>query len=139
HDRLPHIVSCHSPRLIKVGNLSRTFRFVHVDGSHLYSVVKQDIRTAKRLLRKDGVVIFDDYRSEHTPGVGAAVWEEVVRDGLIPICLTPQKLYGTWDASHHSLVNQLAKWAKRLKIFEVSQERVYGRTLVTLKGRTSSV
>src|SRR5688572_12330628 len=36
HDLLPVIVRCSSTHLMKMGKLSRTFRFIHIDGSHLY-------------------------------------------------------------------------------------------------------
>ncbi|MDT9593450.1 class I SAM-dependent methyltransferase [Nocardioides zeae] len=73
-----------------------TCRFVHVDASHMYDHVREDAESARLLLREGGIVCFDDYRSAHTPGTAAAVWETVLDDGLQVICLTGQKLYGTW-------------------------------------------
>lgn len=52
--------------------------------------------SARRLLRPSGVVVFDDYRTEHTIGTAAAVWEAVIRDDLRPICVSSMKFYGTW-------------------------------------------
>jgi hypothetical protein len=68
---------------------------VHVDASHEYAHVLEDIETAKQLLAPDGVVVFDDYRSEFFPGVGAALWPELAT-GLVPLVMSPQKLYATW-------------------------------------------
>jgi hypothetical protein len=52
------------------------------------------------VLADKGIVVCDDYRTEHAPGVAAAAWEAVLSGGLNVICLTRQKLYGTWsDAS----------------------------------------
>src|SRR5690606_24123152 len=68
----------------------------HIDASHMYEHVRQDIESARRLLRANGVVAFDDYRAEHTPGTAAAVWEAVLNDGLRPIFHTSGKLYATW-------------------------------------------
>jgi SAM-dependent methyltransferase len=73
-----------------------TFRFVHVDGSHLEDPVRADLSLARRLLGPGGVVVCDDYRSPHTPGTALAVWE-AVGAGLVPIVTTPMKLYGSWD------------------------------------------
>lgn len=73
-----------------------TVRFMHIDASHLYEHVVEDTASARALLRPDGIVAYDDYRAEHTPGVAAAVWRAVHLDGLRPICVTPSKLYGTW-------------------------------------------
>lgn len=72
-------------------------RFVHIDASHLYEHVRLDAEHARRMLQPGGLVIFDDYRSEHTPGVSAAVWEAVFTDGLIPVALTGSKLYGVYS------------------------------------------
>lgn len=71
-------------------------RFIHIDGSHEYLHVRQDASAAKRLLGGTGVVVFDDYRSEHTVGTAIAVWESVINMGLKPIAVSPSKLYGTW-------------------------------------------
>lgn len=69
------------------------FRLVHLDGSHSYEVVRSDIDLARELLGHGGVVVFDDYRSAHTPGVAAAAWSAVVSGGLTALCVTPSKLY----------------------------------------------
>ncbi len=71
-------------------------RFVHVDASHLYEHVSVDVDTAREALRPDGIVVFDDYRHKHTPGVAAAVWEAMFTKGLKPIVISPTKWYGTW-------------------------------------------
>lgn len=72
-------------------------RFLHVDASHLYEAVRGDAETAQQLLRPGGLVVFDDFRSQHTPGTAAAVWEAVVSGGLIPVVLTPSKLYAVYS------------------------------------------
>jgi hypothetical protein len=95
HDRLPEIVQ--GPTSLILDHVrAGSCRFVHIDASHLYEHVRGDIAAARAALRPDGIVVCDDYRSEHTPGVAAAVWEEVATGGLHPICVTRQKLYGTW-------------------------------------------
>ena len=137
HDRLPVIVKCPSAHLVKVGQLSRTFRFIHIDGSHLYDIVKRDIRTAKALLRDNGIVSIDDYRSIHTPGVAAAAWEEIARGELIPFCLTPQKMYATWGRSTRQLMGRLTTWAHRSGEYDVATEKVCGRNLLRLQLNTS--
>lgn len=76
-----------------------TIRFAHVDGGHLFSVVSTDLTNVRHLLTDGGIVAFDDFRAFHTPGVAAAVWGAVAHDGLIPICLTETKMYGSWDSA----------------------------------------
>jgi hypothetical protein len=95
HGDLPVVVRGPS-RAIRDQAAPGRHRFVHVDASHVYDNVVEDVATARLLLAPDGVVVFDDYRSSHTPGVAAAVWP-ALRDGLVPFLATPAKLYATWD------------------------------------------
>lgn len=71
-------------------------RFVHIDGSHRYNQVAEDIRTARTLLQPEGVVVLDDITAQHTPGVWAATWEAVVTGGMVPFAVSENKLYATW-------------------------------------------
>jgi hypothetical protein len=96
HPHLPEIVQGLSS--IVVDHVEpASARFVHVDASHMYAHVVLDARNARDLLRPAGIVVFDDFRGEHTPGVAAAVWAAVAQDGLIPLALTSQKFYGVYD------------------------------------------
>lgn len=101
HDALPEIV--HGPTSDILAHVKPdSCRFVHVDASHLYAHVRLDVLAARTVLGAEGVVVFDDYRSEHTPGVALAVWEAVAALELKPICVSTQKLYATWgDADAH--------------------------------------
>jgi predicted O-methyltransferase YrrM len=94
HSALPHVVKGPSTRILEAAPHG-AHRFVHIDASHLYDHVRADIDAAKVLLRPDGVVVLDDYRSAHTPGVAAATWAAVAH-GLRPFLLTNNKFYGTW-------------------------------------------
>ena len=96
HRDLPDIISGPSSHLYDTG-LERTFRFIHVDGSHAYDAVRSDLLLSKRLLMPGGVVVFDDIITLHTPGVTAAVWQGVTSEGLVPL-FQSMKFYGTWDA-----------------------------------------
>ncbi|MFV8182812.1 class I SAM-dependent methyltransferase [Streptomyces sp. AF1B] len=95
HDALPRVIEA-STSVISKEVEADTCRFVHIDASHLYEHVHDDIGAARDLLLPDGIVVLDDFRSEHTPGVSVATWEAVLNRGLRPICLSTQKLYGTW-------------------------------------------
>lgn len=94
HGDLPHVVQGLSVSIVEHAS-HQTHRFVHVDAGHLYDNVVEDIEAARALLRSDGVVVFDDFRSEHTPGVSAAVWRATAT-GLRPFAVTPVKLYATF-------------------------------------------
>lgn len=134
HAQLPAILAYPSTSLIEQGMLKGSFRFIHIDGSHIFEVIRCDIRTAKSLLNEDGIVAIDDYRSVHTPGVAAAVWEAVTSDHLVPICLTPQKMYATWNSSDRTQEHLLA-WAAKRNDIEVELETICDRQLVRLKTR----
>ena len=107
-------------------------RFVHIDASHLYAQVAEDLRNAAKLLSSDGVVVLDDYRAPHTPGVAAAGWEAVVSHGLVPIALTHQKMYATWGdpEPHLQVIRRLIANDRRLSEFE---QDVLGHTLIRIK------
>lgn len=74
----------------------RTARFVHVDAGHTYNLVREDTASARKMLRENGVVAFDDYIKVNTLGTGAAVWEAILNEGLKPIFNTKFKMYATW-------------------------------------------
>lgn len=70
------------------------FRFIHIDGSHLYNIVKSDLQFASKHLHPDyGVIAMDDYRAAHTTGVAAAMWESIIEGVLVPLLITPNKAY----------------------------------------------
>ncbi|MFJ4798087.1 class I SAM-dependent methyltransferase [Kitasatospora purpeofusca] len=96
HPELPTIVQAPTSVLADGRVPDGSCRFVHIDASHLYEHVAGDIEVARRALSGEGLVVLDDYRSEHTPGVSAAVWQAVFTGGLRPVLLTPMKFYGTW-------------------------------------------
>lgn len=96
HDELPIVLQRLSSTILDHVK-PHTARFVHVDASHLYEHVAIDVQSARELLMPGGVVVFDDYRSVHTPGVSAAVWEAVFNFGLKPICVTPIKMYASFE------------------------------------------
>ncbi|MEU9075652.1 class I SAM-dependent methyltransferase [Kitasatospora sp. NPDC048538] len=96
HERLPEIIQ--APTSVLAGGRipAGAFRFIHIDASHLYEHVVGDLQVARVALQDQGVVVLDDYRSQHTPGVAAATWGAVFNHGLKPIMLTECKFYGTW-------------------------------------------
>lgn len=83
-------------------------RLVHVDGGHDFEIVARDLGVAAVSLRRGGVVVADDWRTAHSPGVGAAVWRAVLETGLIPIAVTDAKLYGSWSTTSDAFSARLA-------------------------------
>jgi len=110
HPELPTVWAMPSTE-IDADGLAGTFRLLHIDGSHNYEVVRQDIRTAEQLLGEGGVVVFDDWCTAHNPGVALAIWEEVLRGKMQPLCLTRNKMYASWDPDRMGGPAALEAWA----------------------------
>jgi hypothetical protein len=92
HPRRPQVEICPSTALPDRIQ-GRRFRFLHIDGSHAYDSVCADIAMAVECAADGAVVVLDDYRSPHTPGVSAATWEAVAAGLLYPFCISEMKLY----------------------------------------------
>ncbi|MEV4044638.1 class I SAM-dependent methyltransferase [Streptomyces sp. NPDC049744] len=133
HDTLPTIIQAPSSAVVDEV-APGTCRFVHIDASHLYEHVEGDIGAARELLGPDGIVVLDDFRSEHTPGVAVAAWEAVLNRGLRPVCLSSQKLYGTWGDPEPVREELLAALRGRDDI-AVTVERAAGHQLVRTRAR----
>ncbi|MBD2896709.1 hypothetical protein amrb99_56600 [Actinomadura sp. RB99] len=131
HDGLPRIVQ--APTSVILDHVRpESCRFVHVDASHLYEHVRGDIQAAHVMLPVEGVIVCDDYRSEHTPGVSAAVWEAVASEGLRPVCVTPQKFYGTWGEVK-DVQDDLLAWLGDQDDLWHEVQQVAGRPLLRVK------
>jgi hypothetical protein len=128
HNELPEIVQGPSSAVLDYVEPGSA-RFVHVDASHLYEHVHGDATAARKMLRRGGIVVFDDYRKLNTPGVAAAVWQAVFFDGLLPVALTPQKLYGVYEdpAPVAAAIRDLVAADRRFKSVE---HEVLGRTVL---------
>jgi len=111
-----------------------TCRFVHIDASHLYEHVHGDIGAAHDILLPGGIVVLDDFRSEHTPGVSVAAWEAVLNRGLRPICLSTQKLYGTWG-DPEPLQEKLLAMIKERDDFGLSVQMAAGHRLIRTRSQ----
>ncbi|MFJ9613324.1 class I SAM-dependent methyltransferase [Streptomyces noursei] len=133
HDELPVIVQGLSS-LVSEHVEADSVRFAHIDASHLYEHVHGDILAVRELLADRGVVVMDDYRAEHCPGVAAATWQAVTNHGLRPICVTGTKFYGTWgDPERYQ--GALLEWlAARGDVWHEVQE-VNGAPLIRLSAK----
>ncbi|MDI3402353.1 class I SAM-dependent methyltransferase [Streptomyces cavernicola] len=130
HEQLPEIVQARTDVLAdRIAEDS--CRFVHVDASHQYEDVCVDIDTTRTILRRDGVVSLDDYRNDRTPGVGAAVWESVFTKGMRPVCVTPNKMYATWD-DPSPLQKRLREWAGETRDCVVAEDLIDGAVMLRL-------
>lgn len=110
----------------------RSLRFIHVDASHDYEDVRGDVDLAEDLLADGGVVAFDDYRTLHAPGVGAAVWGAVAQGRLTPLCVSRQKLYGTFGAPSPRLESAIETLADSK--LATKTHSIAGRAVVRVSG-----
>ncbi|MEW2120691.1 class I SAM-dependent methyltransferase [Streptomyces sp. NPDC005474] len=133
HDELPRVLAGPSsvvPDEVK----SDSCRWVHVDASHLYEHVYGDIAAARDALLPGGIVVLDDFRSEHTPGVSIAAWEAVLNRGLHPICLSTQKLYATWD-DPETVQEELLAMLEGRDDCHLSLQEAAGHRIIRLKSK----
>ncbi|MEU8485491.1 class I SAM-dependent methyltransferase [Streptomyces sp. NPDC048641] len=133
HDELPKVVQAPSS-VISTEVDPGTCRFVHIDASHLYEHVYGDIGAARELLAPGGIVVLDDFRSEHTPGVSVAAWEAVLNRGLRPLCLSTQKLYATWE-DPEPLQGELLDMLRERDDIALSVQQAAGHRLVRVKSK----
>ena len=92
---LPTVWKIDSRKLFEK-DFENDFTFIHIDGSHLFDFVKSDLEfSIQHIDKKYGILVVDDYREFHTPGVSAAVWNLILSQQLFPFAMTPRKLYCT--------------------------------------------
>ncbi|MGW7273208.1 class I SAM-dependent methyltransferase [Streptomyces sp. NPDC054864] len=133
HDGLPQIVQEPSSG-ITAHVEPDSCRFVHIDASHLYEHVHADIAAAKEVLGPDGIVVLDDFRAEHCPGVAAATWGAVASTGLKPLTITATKFYGTWG-SYDAIHADLAAFLKERDDMWHGAEEVAGFPMIRISGK----
>ncbi|MER5519047.1 class I SAM-dependent methyltransferase [Streptomyces sp. NPDC002763] len=133
HDELPRVLQGPSS-VVPAEVAPGTCRFVHVDASHLYEHVHGDIGAARDLLVPDGIVVLDDFRSEHTPGVSIAAWEAVLNRGLSPVCISTQKLYGTWG-DPGPVQEELIEMVRGRSDCHLSMQEAAGHRIIRLKSK----
>ena len=90
---LPKILECSSMKLWSEIPQEK-FRFIHIDGSHLYDFVKNDLDFAiNSLIAPGGVIVMDDFRAQHTLGVSKTLWESILSGKICPLIFSAAKVY----------------------------------------------
>jgi hypothetical protein len=120
HPQLPVIVDDTSLN-IRDHVEAASCRFIHIDGSHIYEIVKADIGSTIELTKPGAIIALDDYRSLHTPGVAAAAWAACAENRLFPICASEVKLYATIEPNS-MLVDRLGSWLDSKNLRHERQE-----------------
>ncbi|MFC8200739.1 class I SAM-dependent methyltransferase [Streptomyces sp. NPDC057298] len=136
HERLPEVVQ--APTSVVADRVADdSCRFAHIDASHLYEHVHGDIEAVRDILLPDGVVVLDDYRAEHCPGVACATWGAVATLGLHPICVTGTKFYGTWG-DPEPLRDALLEWLAARDDMWHEVQQVAGHGMIRIDGRKAT-
>ena len=132
HSDPPVVHQCPSSELAT--ELQSSVRFVHIDGSHTYEAVVEDIALARGIVPDGGLVVFDDFSNIGHPGVAAGLWPSLARREFEPFALTPAKLYATVGASHAAAYRGAVEAfaANRAGAGQVAHTDVNGSTIVTL-------
>ena len=88
------LIAGNSTQLLNIVPNSK-YRLIHIDGSHQYEVVAQDLKNSLQLLSTSGVIVLDDYSNSDYPGVASAFWECFANNQLEVICATKTRIYIT--------------------------------------------
>lgn len=132
HTELPDLHVGPSAGLAQAG-LARTFRLAHVDGSHLYDEVLEDMALVESVSVPGAVVVFDDVLRLHTPGVATAVFGAVAQGRLAPLVLTESKLYATWGAPHEGVREALLQAVLAAPDLITQEQVVVGHRCLTAR------
>ncbi|WP_424210667.1 class I SAM-dependent methyltransferase [Streptomyces sp. BI20] len=133
HERLPTVVQAVTS-VVPDRVRANSCRFVHVDASHLYAHVHEDLENSRTVAAPGAVVVFDDFRAEHCPGVAAAVWGAVDARRLHVLCITRHKMYATWD-DPEPLRTELAAFLSGRADLWHGVEEVAGAPLIRVTGQ----
>ncbi len=79
--------------LLRDWNPNFKFDLIHIDGEHSQKAVERDLKVAAKVLSDSGIIIVDDYRDQHFPGIAAGVFNFLSLNDFASFCLTPNKMY----------------------------------------------
>jgi len=75
-DQIMELDSYYFPQKFLIEH-SRQFRFIHIDGEHTSEAVTNDLDVARKLIRKDGIIVLDDFLNERFLQIADAVFSWV--------------------------------------------------------------
>jgi len=118
---------------------AQAFKFVHVDGSHVFNDVVGDIEIACRLSRSGSVIVMDDHSNPFYPGVSAATWGAVARGEMVPFCASPNKLYCAVDPeTARDMSDAVVRSLEGMHEVAVDREEIAGHEVLVLATRNVS-
>jgi hypothetical protein len=105
---------------------SLKFDLIHIDGEHSQKAIERDLKVAADLLSDSGVIIVDDYRDQHFPGVAAGVFNFLNSSDFASFCLTPNKMYICRTVSYSDCFQRILDYCR---ITEADFENEFKGTL----------
>ncbi len=98
--------------LIKEKNPNLKFDLIHIDGEHSQKAIERDLKVASTVLTDSGVVIVDDYRHQHFPGIAAGVFNFLNSNDFASFCLTPNKMYISRTGAYSNYFQRILNYCK---------------------------
>lgn len=131
----PPVIHAHSSLDLPGKLEDSTFRFIHLDGSHLAEVLRSDLALARSLITPDGVIAVNLYRSLGTLEVAAAVWPEVSGAALHAVVATESHLYLTTEPPVGDVQRELATAVRSIPNTDVVMSLFRGVEVALVRGR----
>ena len=110
----------------------RSFRLVHVDGSHQYDVVRQDIATALELLVDGGIVVVETPHGPSCSRGGRSCLAGGHRREPDSVSRDPQKFYACRHGDTETTAEMLRRWALEEAPVGGLRQQVAGHEMVVL-------
>ena len=98
--------------LLRDKNPNLKFDLIHIDGEHSQKAIERDLKVAANVLSDSGVIIVDDYRHQHFPGIAAGVFKFLNLNDFASFCLTPNKMYICRTVSYSDYFQQILNYCK---------------------------
>jgi len=133
---IPEIIVSDSARL-KSSHLGEKYRFIHLDGSHLFDHISKDLDLAIQIIDSNyGIIAIDDFRAAHTPGVSAAIWMEIANKRLVPTVITETKMYCMMQSDNFEVSELLDFLVLTKTKFEI--EYFLGEQVIRIYGKSDN-
>lgn len=109
-------------------------RIIHIDGSHQYSTVQEDLKNSLESLSSLGVIVLDDYANFNYPGVARAFWDFYGSGEVEIIWATQTRVYFTRKSDVVSYQKKLTRKGFTVSVVTLEADRK-NFDLVTLQGK----
>lgn len=107
----------------------RKFKFISVDGGHDKEHAENDLKLVERCITQEGVVILDDFYSDHFMGVTEGFFNYKSNGGsLVPFARCDEKLY----LCNYSVKHMYIEYLEQLKVKKITDSSTDYEVVVIL-------